>query len=459
MSHSDPVRKIEGIWWVPERPDERVAGVATFDGSALLLRIFGSFSAVGFSGGRSAEVVLGESEGGGTSYALHGCFLKSERPGKETVIGAAHLFEGAAVGALDKPLWTSAYFQLDGLERWFRVWAFRFSMGAPEDTDGAVLLRRNAPKHVSVELSDCKISLRDVISETSYGSRRASFTAAAEFEITYPQPVSFSKAAGDCARLQLFVSLLANHVAAQRRLVLCMPGDDSLPVIVHYPSPYRRLVQEGGDENDIEDEVAAFDAIADVYANVLSEWWSRVDRVRLSMQLLLTTLGTSGLEANLLSVSQALEAYHRTTQPGIYMPPADYEQVRDAVVAAIPTGIPRDLQNSLVSRIHFGNEHSLRTRLRCLLDGLDERFKVEFLHDAGTFIDRLVRTRNALTHGLSTEDEARRWRGADMAYGTLRARWVLVARLLQDLGVPPARVWDIAQRNARFRFLRDRRDV
>lgn len=111
--------------------------------------------------------------------------------------------------------------------------------------------------------------------------------------------------------------------------------------------------------------------------------------------------------------------------------------------------------------MRYLHEHSLRRRLRSLLNDLDGRFQTDFIRNAGDFIDKVVNTRNALSHGFALSADAPGWYGpdrvSDMPYAAWKLRFIAVALILQDLGMPRERVWSLLARNFRFRFLRDER--
>ena len=106
-----------------------------------------------------------------------------------------------------------------------------------------------------------------------------------------------------------------------------------------------------------------------------------------------------------LSLIQAIEAFHRRIygDKGEYLSDDDYEPIRRCLTNSIPARLPdgRDypsgFKEHLTSNIKFGNEYSLRTRLKQLsniwgpLDPLLYENTIELNHN-------IVCTRNYLTH-------------------------------------------------------------
>jgi hypothetical protein len=111
---------------------------------------------------------------------------------------------------------------------------------------------------------------------------------------------------------------------------------------------------------------------------------------------------------------QAIEAFHRRVHggkgEGKYLTDEDYKFVWDTLTGAIPSDLPNSikypegLKSSLMKRIEYGNEYSLRTRLKFLHRiywvELDAYIDVNISH----FIDKIVKTRNYLTHRFEDSD-------------------------------------------------------
>src|SRR5207244_934273 len=104
------------------------------------------------------------------------------------------------------------------------------------------------------------------------------------------------------------------------------------------------------------------------------------------------------LESYFLSLIQAIETFCRTVYGGAYVSRDSYKRVESALVAAIPTDLPDDFRRSLRERIRYGYEYSLRKRLRDVLNGMENETINLVCPDARTFADKIVNTRNYLTH-------------------------------------------------------------
>ena len=80
------------------------------------------------------------------------------------------------------------------------------------------------------------------------------------------------------------------------------------------------------------------------------------------------------------------------------MEDADFEKnVLKALTAAIPSEIDGSLRTAIAARLKFGNEYSLRRRLRTLFAEDAEVLEL-LVPDPTRFISAIVDTRNEFTH-------------------------------------------------------------
>ncbi len=74
------------------------------------------------------------------------------------------------------------------------------------------------------------------------------------------------------------------------------------------------------------------------------------------------------LDSELLSLAQALEAYHRNVFGGEYLTKDEYEFIRIALIVAIPDCVDNSLRDALEGMLKYGNHYSFRTRLKRILE-------------------------------------------------------------------------------------------
>jgi hypothetical protein len=177
--------------------------------------------------------------------------------------------------------------------------------------------------------------------------------------------------------------------------------------------------------------------IRDTFLSVLDKWDQDRPRMRDVVSLLLDVIDADAPQSyvQMLLLAQALEAFHRNIIGGDYMSQEDYEPAKQALVEAIPAGIKSDHRDALKSKIRYGNELSLRTRLRQLLASISDDSLAQLEIGRKAFVGEAVDARNDYTH-WSLEREGARPDGAPL--GNLVSNLLALVQLtvLKHLGVP-----------------------
>ena len=110
------------------------------------------------------------------------------------------------------------------------------------------------------------------------------------------------------------------------------------------------------------------------------------------------------------------------------------------MISAIPSHVPNDLRAKLKSQIRFGNEKSLRHRLRRLINSLDPDTASVFCNDAKSFVEGIVAT-NYWTHNL-TEKDLTVLEGERLVNACEQLHVFLLILFVKHLGIPEAVVRD-----------------
>jgi hypothetical protein len=170
---------------------------------------------------------------------------------------------------------------------------------------------------------------------------------------------------------------------------------------------------------------------------ILSAWFRLDKRLRDTLLLLTSLIQSEGqfLEFEFLALVQIVEALHRIKEPQHYMPKETYEAVKVALISAIPPTLSEAHRSSLKNKIKYGNELSLRTRVRKLCTQLPDSLRNIIASDPGKFTAMVVDGRNYLTH--RDEDLAESELSPEQLRRTCQAlKLLLTVLFLQDLGMP-----------------------
>ncbi len=104
------------------------------------------------------------------------------------------------------------------------------------------------------------------------------------------------------------------------------------------------------------------------------------------------------LHIRFLTWLHAIEAFHRRVCVGKYLLNDNYKPIYNQLTEAIPKDIAPDFKDSLKSKIRYGNEFSLRTRLKMLRNREPKSWFEFIMGKDKNLIQKLVETRNYLTH-------------------------------------------------------------
>lgn len=146
---------------------------------------------------------------------------------------------------------------------------------------------------------------------------------------------------------------------------------------------------------------------------------------------------------------QAIEAFHRRFCENKYMDDSIYrKEVYCKLVGAIPDEIDSDFKHSLKSRLNYGNEFSLRRRLKDILSK-NQSLSSRLIKDSSEFIGNVVDTRNYLTHydnGLLSKAIS----GVELYYINRRLQILMITLLLSVMGIDEGRSLQMIARCRKF---------
>ena len=177
--------------------------------------------------------------------------------------------------------------------------------------------------------------------------------------------------------------------------------------------------------------------LGDAFQNVAAKWFSEAAALKIPSRLAngLMSWGVGDFYLEFLSSMQALEGFHRVKYPGTYTDEVSYEGIKKALNDAIPVSTENDHKEALKSKIRYGNQLSLRRRLKDLRGTLGDSLASGVFGGTGELPKRWVDTRNYLTH-WDADLKAAALDGQDLYEATIRAQQFLRLLYLLLVGVP-----------------------
>jgi hypothetical protein len=382
----------------------------------------------------------------GPLFTLLGCMLKSVEGELQSFAEVHLLADQMLVGVhLDNPAATpfdEIRVSLTSLSDWFQLHPFGRTCEPLAEPDAGwqfAVTCRQLPRFGFSPTDGGPSLLSDQEISPSVGNRDAGVVRN-EFVLRLIPREHFGVEAcvEEFFRLQTFFSLLCGHQVFCRSVRLYQHGPDEeqrYSNVVWYLSwlaqPPKRDDQRGPGV------LLPLPTVRDVLPNLWTVWTQRYDRYRSAVELYTSTDLFRGqlLNFEFLAIMQALETLHRNRHGGTFAPENDYRGVAEAMIAAIPRQTDQSLRSALKKRLQYGNEFSLRRRLKELARMLPPEVLGLIHQNMRPLLERAVQTRNYLTHYDAT-DQTDAFHGSQLFWATRSLRWFFVAVLLTDMGVP-----------------------
>ena len=217
----------------------------------------------------------------------------------------------------------------------------------------------------------------------------------------------------------------------------------TIPINIYYPSwPYSKDKPETNRSKLFE-----FEAIQNDAERIINNWIKAYEQIAPSFNLyFLAKMGMQTyLEERFMALVQGLEAYHRRTSNEKQMDEAEFKELIDNLIDQCP----QERKEWLKGKLQYGNEVSLRHRLKSLIEPFKE--VIEDQKKQKELINRIVNTRNYLTHyDQSLESEAAK--GDDLRTLCLKMELLLQLHFLKLLDFSREQIDSLLANSFSFRW-------
>ena len=433
--------KRSGNFWIPSAPDRRVPGTLSIsDGGNIELKVSGPFSGdprelddteLLNDDSQPIERIVGDIERDGF-ITLDDCRCIGQgfsmRGAKSKTFNATRAFTGITYNENERPLFNTLIFSIEGIAEWVGISGIEHNLPSEES------IWYQQPEDILLSLGN---SMQLLITFDLGGVQYVSLR-----EALVTQEIDFKLVSQDVRELDEFIS-----VVHKIRTFLCFVTDtagslDSMSatsdnihqtvlgrtkaIQIYYPS---QLYTK--DKPNISDYglLFTFKEKQNDAERIINNWLDDYEKLTDAFDLYVSAKmeARQHLESRFLKLVQGLEVYHRRTSNEKQMDEAEFNELVNNLIAQCP----EERREWLETQLRYGNEVSLRSRLKKIIEPFKEVIGNE--EKRSGLINSIVITRNYLTH-YDPSLESKAAKGADLSTLCHKMELLFQLHFLQLIG-------------------------
>lgn len=455
----------DGVFWLPENPENQITGFLKFnpvDGGVLELMqpfdITKTFEEAKDIDSLRIDIILGVISG--QLVTLYGCYNTGSNwtvPGfLKPSYNIDYIFTGIHFEKEEEIILDTISLTYTHLEDWVSFTGFKRS-----SDDGEYHYSYKKPDSLSIKVADLDISIvydfNSSISPYEVHLKQDTY-----IKIEMENGIHFNNILKDiCYPIQYFLSLgvgnavyplLIRGTNKNYKLIQADKNSPLAQIHVFYatkiPTNYIKKI-------DAEEMFFSLNDISDNLGECLINWFEKGKDLKSVYDLYFGTLYNPYmyLEHSFLSLIQAIESYHRRMHDGKYLEDEDYDKVYQSLLEAIPhPPVESDHYQSLKSRIYYGNEYSLRTRLKNLFNDYGDLLNV-LIDNKNVFINDVVNLRNYWTHYDKSLEEIVK-KGQERIILHQKLKFIIEVCFLVELGISFDKIKELIDNDQRYYSLK-----
>ena len=368
----------EGIWWLPDKPEKQISGTLRFTpNEGAILELIGSFKDTKDIM-LKPEIILGISSNG-KKITLHKCFETKSNisfPGLLTSsFYANEVFVGAHFQKSEDIKFRELSIRYSYLDEWVNISGFNIT------DEKEIVIKYKQPEPIQASIGeDCKIFIdfQFTYSPPSIVQKEASIKQRTYIRIEHSVEKSLEEYWNIMRHIQNFLSFGVTEpvypltVKGITESIEDMPYNLPVEVEIYHHSPEVSKTPKTLYPYDM---LFTFKDISDRFEILLKNWFEKADTLGPVYDLYFGTLYNPRmyLQHQFLSLIQAIEVYHRRKFEGKYLSDDDYEPIYEKFEEFInELAIEPSFKEALKSKLKYGNEYSLRKRLKDLFEKYKE---------------------------------------------------------------------------------------
>lgn len=394
-----------GFFWLPEKPEKKIPGILSIkNGGEAELEIVGLFRSdkEEMMGDNTYDRIVGDVEKDGF-VTLDKCFYTKMNVAfggiAKSKIHVGYVLSGVAYDADEEVLFNSFSFSTDCLNEWVGI------SGVKIDQDFDLKTARIEYAHPKPIYHPLKngMSLEINFDATIPGSSRTEeikITQRARLTLRSEKPLprsEFIAATHKITNLLCFaidkVVGIKNVVATSKEITTEISDE------IHRPVPikvfYRSITfAEKEPTQNFHFMLFTYKIIEENAGEIFNKWLEAYETIAPALNLYFSTKTGAQryLDGKFLALAQGLETYHRRSSDEVLMNKEAYA----ALTARLMEYCPSEHIDWLNGKLKYGNEISLSTRLKRIVDPFKKHLGSK--DETKRLIRNIVTTRNYLTH-------------------------------------------------------------
>lgn len=405
------VLEYKGYWWLPEQPDNEVFGIFSFTPQqGITLELEGKLHP-SFDRNFNPDLILGITKSGEHVTILN-CQLTNQTHSlgntyEQSSLVAEMAFKGKGFNAFhfestDIIKFRRLTIRYAHLDEWLSDYIADFDIDTTDfPKNHSMTVQYQPSQAATAEFDGYKLALG--VKYTSHHSIRKQVTIKqhALAEISFSEAKSLDDCFYFIYQIRNFLTLGLSVPTYPLQVIGLTETDQYIDFLYsqpHLPQNIRLF--------DSRNVLFSFPAIQENFQTYFANWFSRAEPLKPVYDLYFSARYNPHeyLQSTFLSLTQALETYHRRRYGGVYLANEEYKQkVYPKLAEAIPAELGNDFKQSLKKgTLQYANQFSLRKRLKDMTTELSEQqLGITFLYTRESrenFVGKVCDIRNYLTH-------------------------------------------------------------
>jgi hypothetical protein len=391
-----------GFWWLPEKPENQVPGRLEYTPTGgIVLELQGNLhprTKKNFG----PSLILGLSEEGKDITLQHCQLTRISHTGTSgygtSSLAAATAFRGTHFQNPEDVKFRSLSVRYAHLDEWFLTTDFDVRNNIHKEN--RLTVQYEPPIPVKVEVDDYEVGILTKWGMSHSFHKQVTLTQEAWVRFR-PEQARFFEVYSDIVHhTRNFLSLALSVPTYPLSIAGATESGDLVDVFYrqpHLPAEIKTL--------DRRHMLFTFPVVRERFAAHITNWVSKAKELAPVYDLYFSVLYNRHqyIQSAFLSLTQAVETYHRRAFGGEYLSSEEYlSSLYKKFVEAIPAEVDKDFRQSLKKgSLYFANQFSLRKRLKVLANELSDSLSIGFLGTAkarDAFVERVCGVRNYLTH-------------------------------------------------------------